>query len=198
MNYLSWSDLAAYLDWAGLRPMSELEFERASRGPYRAVSGEYAWGNTSITTATSITNDGLTTEGPGNAANCVSNNGASVQGPMRVGSVAYGDSTRSAAGAGHYGNMDLSGNLMERTVTVGNSSGRAFEGRYHGNGALLAGGNSDAPTWPSISTFTGIGFRGGRWSSGNTIARLSDRIYAALSAGGRHNSYGGRGVRSAH
>lgn len=41
MAYISWADLAAYLDWAGLRPMSELEFERAGRGPYRAVSGEY-------------------------------------------------------------------------------------------------------------------------------------------------------------
>jgi len=49
MGYLSWDDLAAYLDWSGLRPMSELEFEKAGRGRQRAVSGEYAWGSTSIT-----------------------------------------------------------------------------------------------------------------------------------------------------
>lgn len=33
MNYLSWPDLAAYLDWSGLRPFTELEFEKACRGP---------------------------------------------------------------------------------------------------------------------------------------------------------------------
>lgn len=32
-NYLSWADLAAYLDWSGLRPMTELEYEKACRGP---------------------------------------------------------------------------------------------------------------------------------------------------------------------
>ena len=32
-NYLSWMDGCAYLDWAGLMPMTELELEKISRGP---------------------------------------------------------------------------------------------------------------------------------------------------------------------
>ncbi|MFA5089233.1 MAG: hypothetical protein WC552_09410, partial [Candidatus Omnitrophota bacterium] len=32
MNWLNWMDLCAYLDWVGLRPMTELEFEKISRG----------------------------------------------------------------------------------------------------------------------------------------------------------------------
>ena len=43
-NYLNWQDLAAYLDWTGLRPMTELEFEKACRGPLIPVANEYAWG----------------------------------------------------------------------------------------------------------------------------------------------------------
>src|SRR5436189_5261831 len=31
-NFLSWMDLAAYLDWAGLAPMTEIVFERICRG----------------------------------------------------------------------------------------------------------------------------------------------------------------------
>ncbi|MCK5536920.1 MAG: SUMF1/EgtB/PvdO family nonheme iron enzyme, partial [Bacteroidales bacterium] len=49
-NYLSWADGAAYADWAGLRPMTELEFEKASRGPISAIYGEYVWGTTDICT----------------------------------------------------------------------------------------------------------------------------------------------------
>jgi len=136
INYLSWADLTAYLDWAGLRPMSELEFERAARGPQRAVSGEYAWGSTSITRATSISNGGLPSERAQSGANCAFNNHPSVQGPLRVGSFSAGVSNRTLAGAGYYGVMELSGNLWERSATVGRSSGRSFDGRYHGNGSL--------------------------------------------------------------
>ena len=54
---LSWPDLCAYADWAALRPMTELEYEKACRGPNNPVLGEYAWGNTSISlTAVSQTN----------------------------------------------------------------------------------------------------------------------------------------------
>jgi len=31
-NYLSWADDAAFSDWAGLRPMTEMEYEKAARG----------------------------------------------------------------------------------------------------------------------------------------------------------------------
>ena len=193
MNFIHWGDVTAYLDWAGLRPMSELEFERAGRGPYRAVSGEYAWGSTSITGVTSITNGGLSNEAPGNAANCVYNN--TTGGPMRVGAMAYGDSTRIASGAGYYGVMDLSGNGWERCVTVGNSTGRAFEGRYHGNGSLDNSGNPNVSTWPG--TTGGAGYRGGAWEYA-FWANLSNRTYAAYyTPEPRHNSRASRGVRTA-
>ncbi|MEI8176879.1 MAG: SUMF1/EgtB/PvdO family nonheme iron enzyme, partial [Candidatus Omnitrophota bacterium] len=53
-NYLSWPDLCAFADWAGLRPMTELEFEKACRGPANAVNNEFAWGNAAITAAANI------------------------------------------------------------------------------------------------------------------------------------------------
>ncbi len=196
MNYLSWADLAAYLDWAGLRPMSELEFEKAGRGPYRAVSGEYAWGSTSITGATSVNNAGMPNEAPGAAANCVYLNSAGVQGPMRVGAMAAGDATRVAAGAGYYGAMDLSGNLWERLVSVGRAEGRAFNGAKHGNGILSSSGQADVTTWPGSDT-VGAGYRGGDWSLSGPYVRLSSRIRATRTYAPGSSMDGGRGVRSA-
>ena len=197
MNYISWADLTAYLDWSGLRPMSELEFERAGRGPYRAVSGEYAWGSTSLTQATSISNAGLPTERAQSGANAAYGGHASVQGPLRVGSFASGGvATRIDAGAGYYGAMDLSGNVWERPVTVGNSTGRSFEGRYHGNGALDSSGDPNVSTWPGTGA-TGSGFRGGVWLNVSTQARLSSRLFATDAYSGRDYGWGGRGVRVA-
>ncbi len=43
-NFLSWKDGAAYADWAGLRPMTELEFEKACRGNLTPVADEFALG----------------------------------------------------------------------------------------------------------------------------------------------------------
>ncbi|MEI8344828.1 MAG: SUMF1/EgtB/PvdO family nonheme iron enzyme, partial [Candidatus Omnitrophota bacterium] len=43
-NWLSWMDLAAFADWTGLRPMTELEFEKAARGNnWTYDDNEYAW-----------------------------------------------------------------------------------------------------------------------------------------------------------
>jgi len=197
MNYISWADLAAYLDWASLRPMSELEFERSGRGPQRAVSGEYAWGSASITQATTISNAGLPSERAQSGANCAAYTGpTAVQGPLRVGSFSSGVSTREGSGAGYYGVMELSGNLYERVVTLGNSTGRGFQGRFHGNGALDVNGDADTSTWPGAGS-TGSGYRGGVWGTTSILARLSDRLNAATASSGRYQGYGGRGVRIA-
>ena len=43
-NFISWLDGQAFADWAGLRHMTELEFEKACRGPEKAIYREYVWG----------------------------------------------------------------------------------------------------------------------------------------------------------
>jgi len=204
MNYMSWADLTALLDWSGLRPMSELEYEKAGRGsrgvssPIAAVSGEYAWGSTSITQATTITNSGLGSERGQSGSNIAYGNAAGVQGPLRVGSFAKGVTTnmRVNSGGGFYGAMELSGNVWERAVTVGNSTGRAYEGRYHGNGVLDSSGNPNVTSWPGTGV-NGAGFRGGDWLNHDGLARISDRATAASSLTSRAANRGGRGVRSA-
>lgn len=193
-NYLSWADLAAYLDWAALRPMTELEYEKACRGTLSAVADEYAWGSTAITGATGISNAGLNNETASNGgANCAYNNAAGVKGPMRVGNFGQGVNTRTGVGASNYGIMELSGNLWERTVTVGNATGRAFTG-VNGNGVLDASGNANGTNWPGSSA-VGAGFRGGDWADGAGDLRVSGRVGASGTGSARDSNSGGRGVR---
>jgi hypothetical protein len=197
MNYMAWADLTAILDWSGLRPMSELEYEKSGRGPKPAVAGEYAWGSTSITGATSITNSGLASERGQSGSNIAYNYAAGVQGPLRVGSFAKGVTNRVSSGAGFYGVMELSGNVFERAVTVGYSTARAFEGRYHGNGILDSIGDANVTSWPGYEEAM---FRGGYWGSSGiatTDPQLSHRGNAAFGWWLRGGDRGGRGVRSA-
>jgi len=201
-NFLSWMDCAAFADWASLRPMTELEFEKACRGILTPVTNELAWGTTTITGATGISNSGANNEVASNAgANAVFNNNASVQGPLRVGSFATSSSTRSQAGASYYGIMELSGNLWERAVSVGNATGRNLTAPIHGNGLLSSDGFCDIATWPGYSNgkvtgANGAGARGGYWIVDSNRLRISDRFYAASSFSTRRNEYGFRGVRS--
>jgi len=193
-NWLNWADVAAYLDWSGLRPMTELEYEKACRGPETPVADEYSWGNTSITGAANITNGGAINESSNTAgANAVYNNNDNVQGPMRVGVFAAGATSRAQSGASYYGAMEQSGNLWEQPVTVGNATGRLFEGTL-GDGAVDATGNANAATWPGIAA-TGAGFRGGGWSRDATSVRVSDRVDAARTSSVRGSVRGGRGCR---
>jgi formylglycine-generating enzyme required for sulfatase activity len=208
-NFLSWMDGAAYSDWAGLRPMTELEYEKACRGTVAPVANEYAWGtNTVAGSAYTLDNDGATDEGitanystsAGNASYAPT--GGGIDGPLRVGIFAANaaNSGRITAGASYYGIMELSGNLYERTVTVGNAAGRAYTGA-HGNGALNGNGHADVTAWPGltggeVTGADGSGFRGGGWIIDATFLRASDRNFAAYTGTIRAYSYGFRAVRA--
>lgn len=195
-NFLQWADIAAYLDWAGLRPMTELEFEKAARGTLSPLANEYSWGSTNFTGAMGISNGGLSDETPSNStANVNYGNVAGIQGPLRPGCFGQSVNTRTTTGAGYYGIMELSGNLFERTVTVGNTQGRDFTG-LHGNGNLDASGDADVLGWPGTGA-TGMGFRGGSWKETSDLLRTSDRFYATNTNGDRSGDYGGRGCRTA-
>ena len=122
----------------------------------------------------------------------------SINGPLRVGifAASIGTPTREEAGATFYGVMEMSGNLFERPVTIGNATGRLFTGT-HGDGVLTSSGEADAGTWPPGATAVGAGFRGGAWSHASTFLRVSDRFLAASSDSDRVFNRGFRVVRSA-
>lgn len=217
-NWMSSVDLLAYLDWSGLRPMTELEFEKSCRGTNTAVAGEFAWGSTVVSGATGITNSGANNEVASNAgANVVYNNAAGVAGPMRVGNFAAAATTQLQAGAGYYGAMDLSGNVWEDVVLVGSVAGRSYTG-LHGNGILNNNGQADVDFWPGINGnstpgnanaayagvtgctgYAGISFTAGTWNTAAWIT-TSDRSYRGTGwngVNGRDTRNGGRGARTA-
>ena len=203
-NYMSFMDVAAYLDWSGLRPMTELEFEKACRGTKNAVIDEYAWGTTVVIGADNLIFSGqecetTTTVG----ANVNFNNYAGVDGPIKVGAFATSNTSREQSGSSFYGIMEMSGNMYERTVTVGNINGRAFTG-INGDGVLSKNGNANETGWPGFDATTGevksaagAGFRGGVSVYSSINLRVSARNVATRMNYYRHVGYGGRGIRTA-
>ncbi|MDP1675250.1 MAG: SUMF1/EgtB/PvdO family nonheme iron enzyme [Bacteroidota bacterium] len=190
-SWLSWGDGIAFSDWTGLRPISELEFEKACRGPSSAVAGEYAWGNASATAATATTNNRQVNETVSAPSGANVNYNDVPLYPIRVGIFATASSTRPQAGASYYGIMDMSGDLWERVVSI-NDAGRGFSGS-HGNGVLDSNGdetgNSD---WPGTGA-SGAGFRGGTWDG--PYINISNRYIGTLTSSTRGDK-GTRGFRS--
>lgn len=208
MNFLGWADLLAYLDWAALRPMTELEYEKACRGIAAAVADEKAWGTTLVTDANTLINDGTTTEAVSNAITpgsgiCNFNN-TNVLGPIRCGFGAKAGTSRFEAGASYYGVMELSGNVLEAVVTASNATGAAFTGLV-GDGEITptpTPGFANVTNWPSVQASTalttssvGKAFRGGAWNDAIGELNTSARTYGINNDGRRISTFGGRGVR---
>jgi len=174
-NYLSWADDAAYSDWAGLRPMTELEYEKASRGKGQAsanwedASGVDMW-DWGKMTEWDLSGAGTPNEASARSADVTNfwasrrNGELHIGGPMRVGCFADGSSTRATASAGYYGAMNLSDNVYERVITIGNPEGRLFTGT-HGDGILDVVGNHTNTDWPDKYA-KGSGMKGADWCSG--------------------------------
>lgn len=192
-NYLSWNDAMAYMDWAALRPMTELEFEKACRGPLKPVSNEYAWGTKNIFTGDYvIINDGQPNENISNPATGVGN--ASNDRLLRSGIFASSalNKNREETGGTFYGIMEMSGNLAEFAIGIGSPEGRTFT-NVHGDGVLNYAGGSSVAEWP----FAGL--RGGTFINPSAFLMISWRSSAT---GSPESTYGGpfngagRGVRS--
>jgi len=205
MNWLTWEDGIAVADWAGLRPMSELEFEKAVRGPLAAVPGEYAWGSTRIVAIRGF--DGEDGSGRERARPPEANTSWSpspqdrpLLGPYAA--AALSDRlTREGRGESFWGAADLSGNLVEMAVSVGLAVGRAFVPR-HGDGELASDGAADVADWPRMGPRTGgfglygYGYRGGDFFNPETDLRTSSRNVANFGGTRRLFGLGFRAVRS--
>jgi formylglycine-generating enzyme required for sulfatase activity len=190
-NYLSWADLAAFLDWAALRPITELEYEKIGRGTAVPVQDEYSWGSTTIVGLAAISNDRQTGEVSNTTnANAVYNNNF-TSGPARVGIFATASSDRVASGGSYYGVMEICGNVWEQVIKFENSTGRAFTG-LSGNGILTSNGDADTSNWPD---YMGACKRGGGWLTAANYTQLSSRYGATLNGSSRNSETGGRGAR---
>ncbi len=172
-NYVSIRDMLAYADWAGLRPLSEMEYEKMGRRPYPQLPDRKGWAGGDIADVKYPTSgayaDGTTPGGEDERlANGNVNAGGKTDGPVRVGSFAPLAKTPQQAGSSYWGLMELSGNLAEYYYNAG-PTGRTFYdhiyGYSHGNGMLSSAGVADVGTayWPeSVDAF---GIRGGSYMS---------------------------------
>jgi len=115
--------LFAYADWSGVRPMSFLEFNKASYGPLKPVQSGFgypAWGS----------------DGGPNYQSFNSNAGT-------VGYLATATSTRIQSGASYYGILELTGSATEPMVKLNYTS---FT-NANGNGVLSSSGSTDTAIW---------------------------------------------------
>lgn len=198
-HFFSYDDLATYLDWACLRPMTELEYEKVCRGNAPSVLDEFAWGTNTITQAQTISTapeDGTETIfAPAGANACYGNylfnGGDGDRGPLRVGIFARPTSnSRVGTGASFYGVMEMSGNVKEIVIDY---RAIGFTNTW-GDGYITSAGLFNVPTWPN--TGIGFGWRGGSFQDPQDYLKVSYRLYNGRSDyGTRERTAGGRGVR---
>lgn len=205
MGGLRWADLLAYLDWAGLRPLTETEFEKACRGPLRPMAKEFAWGTTLAQTPDSLSQDGTPAEHPAHVilpgagwANFARPVGQPYPGgPVRQGFAAHAASDRVEGGFGYWGCAELSGNVWEMCVRVQSQS--PFDSTA-GDGHVSQEGRATQPSWEAVAPIV----RGGAHTSllfndTNYPFRdlaVSDRFYQDYDCTQRRSTTGGRGARS--
>ncbi len=188
-NFVSWDDTCALYDWLALRPWTELEYEKAARGPHRPVAGDYPWGTAStdalrrrVTSTRDLEASGATAES------------------------ALDETTTAELGASHYWVMDLSGSLWERVVSAGHERGRAFAGS-HGDGVLDENARATNSDWPHTegADAPGMGYRGGAEyfaqprdnDPTNPYSPVAVRTYAGWGGAQRYKTYSARAARTA-
>lgn len=180
-NYLTAADMLAYADWCGLRPMTEMEYEKLCRPfyPTETGRGDFPWNTNTKVPATSLTEEATRYERP-SAGNANVNFGGNIPGPVRSGAFLAGAATREETGMSFWGAMELGGNLSELYYSAG-SEGRLFRGlstSLHGDGFLAANGetNIGEAFWPRHHN--AFILKGGSWAdTDEKLLMVSDRTY---------------------
>ena len=216
-NYLSWPDVAAYLDWSGLAPMTEIIYERICRGASTigvnpSAMGELAWGSQVYNGDVLVLSSPLTEYENVTNLSAISGNANTVQstvgGPLRPGNFSLPTSNRLTAGSSFYGVTDMTGNLSEICVTVGNVAGRSFSGE-NGDGVIDNNGNANVSSWPCSNTASvaascaavtgnaGLVAKGGAWDE--SFVPVSSRIESFFPfPSGKSDKLGCRGALYIH
>ncbi len=207
-NYLNGTNFSVFilawtiLDWCGLRPMTELEYEKICRGPKIPIQKEYAWGTASVTafrpsnptayppgpdtlnfgtiSETHRTNLGF---GYGIA---VSNKNADETGKVyRSGFAAKTGTDRTASGASYYGVMDMTGNAGEFVAVV-------YQGGQSGTYGLTGNNNGSCG---AVTTYANVYYDvgDGLLTAGGTANQYSWNAWICYNGQGYRNFYGVKG-----
>jgi formylglycine-generating enzyme required for sulfatase activity len=216
-NWLSFNDLYSYLDWAALRPMTELEYERACRGDAGSQPNDYAWGSAGAAATIEAVNISGVSSGVEVCtdvdANC--NYGGSTfaftpaagslisagNGPLGCGIFARdATQTRFSTGGSYWGIMELTGNVWESCVQIDIADGypstpNGYTGLW-GDGQLNAG-LYNVTNWP-VAGMWNI-HKGGGWdtqpglNTGLSVSARNSRNNVDYNY--KWSTVGGRGVR---
>lgn len=134
-----------FLDWAGLRPMTGYEYQKACRGTLTPVPGELAWGSATNYTPT-VSNAGAADESytPVSDGPFVGNTA------VRNGAFATSTSTRKQSGGSFYGVMELSSSLPEMHLGYYETNGSAITTDQLGDGNSANGLPTSWPPYVNI------------------------------------------------
>ena len=187
-NFVSWDDGCAFADWMGMRPMTELEYTKACRGPLGPKPNEYPWNTDSKSELLRVMTD----------SGDLARSGDADESRMS-------EANRHQFGATYYWVMDMAGSVWERCVTIGHPKGRAFLGT-HGDGKLSDSGFATNADWPAgDDEGGGYGYRGGGHYEKtrnfeprdfNPYSPIGWRRYGSWGGAPRSVAYGFRCVRS--
>lgn len=179
-NFMNWTDATNYASWCGMRPMTEMEFEKSARGG-GATAYTYPWGNSTPSTTTYTVDSGTHTNYYANY------NNAGGAKPINVGHYLSGDIVRTdeQTGASPYGVTDMGGSLWEHLINCAATTTPA-----NGDGTTTV-----PASWPSASA--GKGVRGGSWYYTSDYLRVSARGSAGWTDTDRTNYVGFRPARTA-
>lgn len=196
MDYVNGTQLFAFANWSSLRPMTELEFEKAARGPLAPSAGDRAHGlpptyispsdylNKTITVLKLNTAENGTEVPVGVDSTKFLNGIMNVEGgdggtgPYRVGVFATNSSSRISSGASYYGIMGLSDNTGEFVISLSSEVSRSYK---DANGI----GENSPLGFPTLS----------HWINGTYMDIYSLMLYKRDVISSRNSSWGTGGFR---